>query len=382
MVKQIFLTGATGFLGSHLCYALLREGHRVVALARPAKKESARDRVVDVLRHVPSSPDVIESLTDRLEVVTGDISQSQLGLEASDYERLTCDIEETWHSAASLSFLEEDRENIFRMNLDGTRHMVAFVAQTKEKRLHHLSTAYVAGMRKDLVLEGDPDVGQQFKNPYEESKCRAEVLVQTAQREGRLGASVYRPSIVFGDSRTGRTTHFHGVYAFIRGIWAVTERLRRNQPAFDIFELPLRVPGSPSTTLNFVPIDYVTSALLEISKQPSSVGKVFHLANPTPTENRLWMSIVCDQLRVRGIQLVGEEAFLKSPMTRMEALFNRQMAFYYQYLGGEPRFDCSQVLEALQDTAILCPKVTPELARKMTGWYIDILNAKASPATA
>ena len=381
MVKQVFLTGATGFLGSHLCYALLREGHRVVALARPAKKESSRDRVVEVLGRVPPSPDGIESLTDRLAVVTGDISQPQLGMDASEYERLTQDIDETWHGAASLSFLEEDREDIFRMNLDGTRHIVEFVAETKGKRLHHLSTAYVAGMRTDLVLEEDPDVGQQFKNPYEESKCRAEVMVQTAQREGRLAASVYRPSIVVGESGTGRTTHFHGVYAFIRGLWAVTQRLRRKQPASDVVELPLRVPGSQSTTLNFVPIDYVTSAMVEVSKQPSSVGKVFHLANPTPTENRLWISVVCDQLRVRGIRLVGEDAFLKTPMTRMEALFDREMAFYYQYLHGEPRFDCSQVLEALQDTAILCPEVTPEFARKMTGWYIDMLNDKVSPAT-
>ena len=372
--KRIFLTGATGFLGSHLCDTLLKDGHHVTTLARATKSKTAHNRVTATLRRVAQVEKSLEGRLDRLEVVEGDIAASGLGLAPADNERLTATTDEVWHSAASLSFLEEDRESIFRVNLDGTRHIVEWTSRTTGKRLHHVSTAYVAGKRTGSVREDEIDVGQGFKNPYEDSKCQSEVLVVAANRGGRISTSIYRPSIVIGESKTGYATHFHGVYSFIRGLWAAIERLRRRQNGTDIVQLPLRVLGSESSTLNFVPVDYVTEAMVAIASQPSSAGLIYHLANPKATGNRLWMDIVCDQLRIEGIHLVDEAAFEDGPMTRMEALFGRQMAFYYQYLRSEPHFDCSNTLEALSGTAIACPEITPEFARKMTGWYIDMLN--------
>ena len=373
MANRILVTGGTGFLGSHLCHALLGQGHHVIALARGSKSGSPTDRILEVVGGVCSDPDQMRALTENLEVFEGDISLPRLGLSESEYDGLK-QVDEIWHSAASLSFVEEDRDRIFEMNLGGTKNIVELVAETPNRRLHHVSTAYVAGHRTDRVMEDEVDVGQNFKNPYEESKCRAELLVSAARGQKQIRATVYRPSIVIGDSRTGRATHFHGVYAFIRGLWSATRRLRCGQPESTIVDLPLRVRGSESTTLNFVPIDYVTDAMLELATKPSGEGTTYHLANPIPTENHLWLNIVCDQLRVRGIRLVGDEAFLNDPMTRLETVFHKQMAFYYQYLGEEPVFDCSHVLDGLEGTSIRCPEVTPEFARKMTGWYIDRLN--------
>src|SRR5262249_33910936 len=138
--------------------------------------------------------------------------------------------DEAWHCAASLSFQQDDRDEIFKMNVDGTRHVLELVKQTAQHRLHHVSTAYIAGNRPSLALETEINVGQTFKNAYEESKCQAEILVAEEQRRGTITASVYRPSIVIGDSKSGRVTHFHGVYAFIRALWTALERLRRRAP--------------------------------------------------------------------------------------------------------------------------------------------------------
>jgi thioester reductase-like protein len=370
--KNIFLTGATGFLGSHLTAHLLKEGHRVTALARSSKTASAKSRVEDVLR------DVGASRFENLEVFEGDISLPDLGLNESAKKLVVSATDEVWHCAASLSFQHEDREEIFRMNVDGTRHVLALVKQTPSRRLQHVSTAYIAGNRPDIALETEINVGQTFKNAYEESKCQAELLIVDEQRKGTIAASVYRPSIVIGDSRSGRATHFHGVYAFIRGLWAVLERLRRRMPEASLVNLPLRVLGVENQTLNFVPIDYVVEGMVEIARRPESAGGTYHLANPIPTENRLWLPNICRVLRVEGIQLVGENSFLKTPMTKLEALFQRQMAFYYQYLQGEPRFDCGRTLDALKNTGIECPRVTVEFINKMAGWYVDFLNAKAT----
>jgi thioester reductase-like protein len=372
--KTIFLTGATGFVGSHLTYRLIEQGHELRVLARSSRTTSARQRVEETLGQLGKVS------YQRLHVIDGDITKPGLNLDRDTFENIAVSTDEVWHCAASLSFTEEDRDDIFRMNVGGTQHVLELVERTRTRRLQHVSTAYIAGNRTDVALETDIDVGQTFKNPYEESKCQAEKLIDEAQRRQKVSASVYRPSIVIGDSRSGRVTHFHGVYAFIRGLWAALERLRRRVPGTGPVKLPLRVLGHESTTLNFVPIDYVVDGMLEIGRRPSSAGHTYHLANPSPTENRLWLPNICRVLGVEGIQLVGESSFLKAPMTKLESLFQKQMAFYYQYLQGEPRFDCRRTVEALKNTGIECPRVTREFIEKMTGWYVDFLKGSRDPS--
>ena len=366
--KKIFLTGATGFLGSHLTCRLLQDGHHVSVLARGSKNVSARGRVEETLR------DVGVADFSSLDVFEGDIALPGLGLNEGAAKQIVMSADEVWHCAASLSFLEEDRADIFRMNVGGTQHVLDFAGRIPSRRLQHVSTAYIAGKRSDVAMESEIDVGQSFKNPYEESKCQAELLIADAHRRGDVVASVYRPSIVIGDSKSGRVTHFHGVYAFIRGLWAALERLRRRMPEGGLIKLPLRVLGAENTTLNFVPIDYVVDGMIAIAQSPGSAGGTYHLANPIPTENRLWLSHICRVLHVEGIQLVAENSFLKSPMTKLEALFQKQMAFYYQYLQGEPRFDCGRAISALHNTGIECPRITVDFIDKMAGWYVDFLN--------
>jgi nucleoside-diphosphate-sugar epimerase len=368
--RNILITGATGFLGSHLAARLLQKGCHVTALARGSKGVSPGNRVSDVLR------DLGFSRFDKLDVLEGDISLPGLGLSESAKKQIVSATDEIWHCAASLSFQQDDRQEIFRMNVDGTRHVLDFVKRTRSRRLQHVSTAYIAGNRDDVALETEIHVGQTFKNAYEESKCRAELMIAQEQSKGAIVASVYRPSIVIGDSKSGRTTHFHGVYAFIRALWAALERLRRRMPETGCVNLPLRVLGAETQTLNFVPIDYVVDGMVEISGRSESAGGTYHLANPCPTENRIWLPNICRLLRVEGIQLVGENSFLKTPMTKLESLFQKQMAFYYQYLQGEPRFDCRRALQALKNTGIECPPVTVEFIDRMAGWYVDLLNAR------
>jgi nucleoside-diphosphate-sugar epimerase len=371
--KHVFVTGATGFVGSHLTNRLLKDGHRVTALARGSRTSDARDRILDVLTLVSESDYRNNAGVERLTVLEGDISQPNLGVDRDILQKACQSIDETWHCAASLSFAEEERDEIFRMNVDGARNVIEVVKQTPGKRLHHVSTAYVAGIR-DTALESEINVGQKFRNPYEASKCEAEELIDSARIDGSIVPTVYRPSVVIGDSRTGRVTHFHGVYAFIRGLWSTLERMRRRNPSNGTIQLALRVPGSGNTTLNFVPIDYVVNGMVEIGGRESSVGNTYHLANPDATPNRIWLPAVCKLLGMEGLRFVDPQSFVNEPPNRLEALFRKHMAFYYMYLQGEPRFDCSRALEALKGTGIECPLVTEAFTNKMIGWYIDFLK--------
>jgi thioester reductase-like protein len=377
--KHVFLTGATGFLGSHLAHTLLADGCAVTALARGSKSASAQDRVLNVLRQAAAAaPGVTDDKSfgaERLRVVEGDISRPHLGLDLSELQRIAETTDEVWHCAASLSFEHEDRDEIFQMNVGGTENILDLVKRTRTRRLQHVSTAYVAGNR-EFALESELDVGQTFRNAYEESKCQSEKMVSAAHRSGDIVASIYRPSVVIGDSRTGRATHFHGVYAFIRGLHGALLRLRRKQGSSGNVHLPLRVAGSEHGTLNFVPIDYVVQAMLHIAKSADAPGGTFHLANPMATANHIWLPTICRLLRVEGIRFVDAQSFQEEPPTKLEALFQKQMAFYYMYLKGEPRFDCSETLRALRGTGIECPQVTVAFIEKMVGWYVKFLSGE------
>src|SRR5713226_7366579 len=96
--KNVLLTGATGFLGSHLAARLLDDGHHVAALARSGKNASARSRVEEVLREVGASR------LENLEVLEGDISLPDLGLSEAAKKEAVTSTDEVWHCAASLSF--------------------------------------------------------------------------------------------------------------------------------------------------------------------------------------------------------------------------------------------------------------------------------------
>ena len=123
--RNILVTGATGFLGSHLAARMLQDGYHVTALARGSKTASPKARVEDVLR------DVGVQQMENLEVVEGDISSPGLQLNEADKKKILATTDEVWHCAASLSFEEEDREEIFRMNVDGTRNMLDLLRQTR-----------------------------------------------------------------------------------------------------------------------------------------------------------------------------------------------------------------------------------------------------------
>jgi thioester reductase-like protein len=202
----------------------------------------------------------------RIEVVTGDITSPGLGLEEEAARRLTRDLTSAHHLAAVYD-LAVTRELGQKVNVLGTRHVVQFLAACPRlERLHYVSTCYVSGTATGVFEETDLDVGQSFKNHYEETKFLAEVEVA---RSG-LPVTIYRPSIVVGDSKTGETGKFDGPYFTLSAMEKV--------PSPGLF---VRV-GSGRNPANLVPVDFVTEALARLSVSPLSRGRTYHLADPQP----------------------------------------------------------------------------------------------------
>ena len=211
-----------------------------------------------------------EAYADRLVALPADIEQPGLGLDPATRDRVAEQVTDIVHSAASVSFtlsLERSRQ----INVDGTRRMIelAHLCHSRGGLEHfsYISTAYVAGTHKGGFREDQLDVGQRFRNPYEQSKFEAERLVRA--QDGQLPIQIFRPSIVVGERTTGWTPAFNVLYsplkAFVRG------------------SLPA-VPARRSAPVDVVPVDYVADAVFELTQDPANGTSTYHLvAGPRAT---------------------------------------------------------------------------------------------------
>ena len=255
-----FLTGFPGFLGSALAPRLLaRDDAGLVCLVQPRWRALAETRAREIEREA-GRPGAIR-------LVDGDLTRPDLGL-GDGYDALRASVREVYHLAAVYD-LGVEAGLAERVNVDGTRHVLRFIGGTGA-RLHYVSTCYVSGRHAGAFSEDDLDVGQAFYNHYERTKYQAELDVRAAMAAG-LATTVYRPSIVVGDSRTGATQKYDGPYAIVRWL------LRWRGAA------PLPVFGDPSRAfVNLVPQDFVIDALDALSRRADTTGATFALADPAP----------------------------------------------------------------------------------------------------
>jgi len=251
--ELIFLTGATGFVGSQLARELLRRrpDAKLVLLIRPGKGKSAEERGAGVIQ---------ESDRPRVEIVSGDVSLPRCGLESRTWERLAAETTRMIHSAATVRF-DHSLDEARRMNVEGTRHVLDLAAAAPGLRsFAYVGTAYVAGQRTGLICEDELNVGQGFRNTYEQTKSEAEAVVRS--RAGSLPCVILRPSIIVGDSQTGVTSSFKMMY------WPLKIYARR---------LWRTVPGYPDAILDIVPVDFVASAVARLAFDEAAIGSTVHL---------------------------------------------------------------------------------------------------------
>lgn len=263
---RVLLTGATGFVGMEvLARYLERTDRQLTCLVRAGSHAGAAERVEGVLRDLFGRG--YARYARRVEALAGELTEPGLGLSGATRDELATQVSTIVHSAASVSFampLEEARGT----NVEGTRRMLEFANLAKERggldRYAQVSTAYVAGTHAGRFAETDLDVGQSFRNSYEQSKFEAEQLVRT-QGEG-LPWMILRPSIVVGDRHSGWTAAFNVLYWPLRAFSA------------GVFK---SVPATADSPLDVVSIDYVADAIHELCEGPAQPCQTYHLTAGT-----------------------------------------------------------------------------------------------------
>ena len=256
----VFLTGATGFVGMEvLARYLERTDRRVYALVRGADDREVTARMERTLLCLFGAD---HPYAERVVAVHGDITRPGLGI-CSGLDGLAERVSEVVHCAASVSF-ELLLQAARAINVGGTLRVLEFAerchARGGLRRFSYISTAYIAGEHARCFSEDDLDVGQSFRNAYEQSKFEAECLLVPWM--GRLPVTVLRPSIIVGERDSGWTASFNVLYwplrAFARGAYAA-------------------LPARRDAPVDVVPVDYVADAIFALSRAPEAEGVTFHL---------------------------------------------------------------------------------------------------------
>jgi nucleoside-diphosphate-sugar epimerase len=299
MLPHVFLTGATGLLGSELMTRLLASGRQVAVLARGSKRSSPRERIETILCEAEEG---LGRKLPRPVVLEGDLTSDACGLAEAEIVWLRRSCSRIVHSAASLEFIGSDRAGEpWRSNVGGTKAVLELARRAEIDDFHHVSTAYVCGLSPGPIPEAPSDAAHGFRNDYEASKHEAEWLVRSASflRE----PTFYRPAVIVGHSRTGATTTYHGLMAMLQLMTVIVRNLPADETGFRKVSLRLSMTGEEQR--NMIPVDWVADVIAHLLDTPGTRGRIFHLAPRQPITIRQIIDFTSSYLNSGGVEFCG-----------------------------------------------------------------------------
>jgi len=262
-MATIFITGATGYLGAYVATRLLAADPelRLAALVRCEDTAQAHEKLWRALQ-LHMDADAFREALPRFEIVPGDLHAKDLGIAPAQRERLVAETDSVLHIAASLN--RKSSKACFNANLRGTLSVIKLARAIADdhglRRYSHVSTVAVAGQRDSEVVQEDEaiDWGRSDYDPYGRTKKFAEHMAHELLPEVRK--TIFRPSIVMGDSRFPETTQFDMVRAFCV-----------------LADLPV-LPFSPKGRLDIVNADWVADAIAHIHTKADPKHDTYHLS--------------------------------------------------------------------------------------------------------
>jgi thioester reductase-like protein len=260
----IFLTGSTGYIGAHVAANLLQEhGASLNVLVRARDPREAELRLWHALQLHLDFPRFSEYLQTRVRIFRGDLTSPRFGLARDDYDRLIHTTDSVIHCAASLN--RKSEKSCLNVNLRGTLEVLQLAMRVHYyhglRRFSHVSTVAVAGKRQDEVVTEDNaiDWNRSDYDPYARTKKFCEHMIHQLLSE--VPITIFRPSIVLGDSRRAETTQFDMVKSFV---------FFAGLPA-----LPFR----PNDRIDIVNVDFVADAIASLHQKEQTQHDTYHLSS-------------------------------------------------------------------------------------------------------
>src|SRR6202453_3525650 len=259
----IFLTGSTGYIGAHVAANLLRDGAGLNVLVRVRDAAEAEGRLWQAMQLHLDFPQFYEYLQTRIRVFRGDLTDSGFGLGRDEYDRLVHTTDSVIHCAASLN--RKSEKSCLNVNLRGTLEVLTLARHAEHyhglRRFSQVSTVAVAGKRQNEVVAEDRSIDWERSDydPYARTKKFCEHMMRVLLPE--TPKTIFRPSIVLGDSRHAETTQFDMVRAFVF-----------------LAGLPV-LPFRPTDKIDIVNVDFVADAVATLHQKDQPKYDTYHLSS-------------------------------------------------------------------------------------------------------
>lgn len=260
----IFLTGSTGYLGAHLVAELLeRHTDSLNLLVRARNYEEAEKRLWRALQIHMDFPRFHGWLSTRINIFLGDLTDARFGLSDEDYRRMARSTDSVIHCAASLN--RKSEKSCLNVNLRGTLEVIRFAMAARDdhglRRISHVSTVAVAGHRSNEVVTEDQSVNWELSDydPYARTKKFCEHMI--GELLGDVPRTIFRPSIILGDSRRRETTQFDMVRSFVF-----------------LAGLPI-LPFRPGDRIDIVNVDFVAESVVYLHQKERADHSIYHLSS-------------------------------------------------------------------------------------------------------
>ncbi|MFB7916130.1 thioester reductase domain-containing protein [Streptomyces sp. NPDC056061] len=352
---EVFLTGATGFLGAYLLRDLMRTTDATVhCLVRGADEAEALERLRANLRWY-GIWDQIDG--ERLSIVVGDLGLPALGLAPERFDELARTVDAVYHPGAMVNWVQP-YATIKAANVSGAEEVLRPAARHRTVPVHYVSTLGVY-VGRDTGGTGikvtDPSgPGETLPTGYTQSKWVAEQITELA-RDRALPVSVYRVDLIAGNHRSGACQTRDFVWLSLKGLLQAAA-----------------VPGDIPVRFRLMPVDYASAAILHISRQTGNDGRTFHVCGHTD----LALGAVVEELRAHGYTLdelnwdgwrervtADPENAVVPLLDAFEVMAAAPDAFY-------PPIDDRETVEALAGSGIKCPEATCELFNEHVDFFV------------
>ena len=344
--ETIFLTGATGLIGSYLLKLLLEDGHKVFVLARSRDNKTAQERVHDICRFWDK--EVLNKNFNNLVVLEGDITKDDLGLRREIGAMLGSEVEAIFHCAANTKF-SLSLEPLRKVNVEGTRNVLKWGLEWNKKgrlqRVVHLSTVFIYGDYKGLFSENDLDLGQKFYIAYEQSKFEGEKVVNIYRKKG-LWVDIFRPPVVVGESKTGRIPFFDQAFYQAIHIW--------NSGIFDYY------PNVEDYNFTIDFVDELCKSIIIIFSHASAPNNNYHPFSNHPLSVNKTMELFSQHFAFKRPKPVSLYKFFKEKSTFAQRQLMKYIFHFFSKdiklsseITSEILRECSFEFSSSRETALL-----------------------------
>ncbi|MBU1627180.1 thioester reductase domain-containing protein [bacterium] len=358
--ENILLTGVTGFLGTSLLNSLLKKTHaNIYCLIRSKNEETIEERLNKQLKAHQLERYIGN---DRIIPIAGDLNLSRLGLTDTLHDIMVDRVDTIYHNGAHVNYFYSYLD-LKTANVTSTEDILRMSVTKKLKRVHYISTLFLFFPKdcdgKSIIYEDDePPHGVALNIGYGQTKWVADSMIRYAQTRG-IPATIYRVTRMSADSQLGNCNN--------------------NDFIWNMLMISIQVQSRPSTDMliNFAPVDFVSDAIVEISFQKESEGKIFHIANP----HSITMDEFFEMVRELGYPLPKKSLnkWKQDVLNYAERTGNRSFSIFIDILnkmtdGGNRAYDVRNMLEKLKTSSLSCPMIEKEFIKTNLMYFLKKLE--------